>query len=91
MVKHIKNKRENIKIHENSAVKEPESDQFANRINDFLKEVNHESLNSAEDNYSCDKYDSKFTSKEFLDIHIRATHKMKFEICNFKTGHIESQ
>ena len=46
----MKNKGENIKIHENSAVKEPESDQFVDGINNCLKAVNHKSLNNAKDN-----------------------------------------
>ena len=59
-LKHAKNKHGNRKVQEFSAKKESESDEFANRVNDFLKSVNH--LNNEENNYPCDKCDSKFAS-----------------------------
>ena len=70
LLKHAKNKHGKKKVQEFSAKKESESDEFANRVNDFLKSVNH--LNNAENNYSCDKWDSNLASKECLDIHIGA-------------------
>ena len=56
------------------------NDDFANKINDFLQSANY--LNNLPSNtYSCDKCDLKFASKDFLDIHKGATHKIKCEFC----------
>ena len=62
-----------------------ENDEFTNKINDFLKAMNH--LNKSQNDYSCVKCSETFGSKEFLDIHMGATHKEKCEICEFETGH----
>ena len=64
------------------------ADEFANKVNDFLKSFNH--LNNSEENFICDKCEANFASKEFLNIHIGATHKLKCQSCNFETGHNET-
>ena len=66
----------------------PAADEFANKVNDFLKSFNH--LNNSEENFICDKCEANFASKEFLKIHIGATHKMKCQSCDFETGHNET-
>ena len=52
LLKHTKNKHGTKKVQGCSATKEIESDKFTNRVNDFLKSVDH--LNNSENNYSCD-------------------------------------
>ena len=78
MQKHKRNKhpkkysKENAEKSE-SAKEDVEGAEFTEKVNDFLKSFNY--LNNAENNYSCDKCDSKFASQEFLNIHVGATHK----------------
>ena len=88
-VKHGKSLEEKNNRKENVAKKdEPEKDDFADKINDFLQAVNH--LNNSENDYPCEKCSAKFASKEFLEIHKGATHKMKCNMCDYETGHKES-
>ena len=74
----------------NKKVKNDQSDKddFADKINDFLQSVNH--LNKSGNNHICEKCGAKFASKDFLDIHIGATHKIKCKECEFETGHKNS-
>ena len=91
LAKHDKSKHE--KNSKNTTTKTPtiqkqdasESDEFTNKINDFLKAMNH--LNKPQNDYSCVKCNETFDSKEFLDIHMGATHKVKCKICEFETVH----
>ena len=82
--RHMKLKHEN----ESSVSKqnsESTNDEFSDEVNDFLKSVNY--LNNSENNFPCDKCSLKFASKDFLDIHIGATHKIKCKVCDYETGH----
>ena len=88
-IKHIKKKTEKNKEQvDNQKKSEVRNDDFADKINDFLKSVNY--LNNSESNHTCEKCSAKFASKDFLEIHIGATHKIKCDVCEFETGHKES-
>ena len=85
-VKHGKSTEENYSSTENAQKKdESKTDDFADKVNDFLQSVNY--LNNSENSYPCEKCSVKFASKEFLEIHKGATHKMKCDKCEFETGH----
>ena len=65
-----------------------DNDEFATKINGFLQAVNH--LNKTGKNFECVKCHLKFASDDFLKIHKETTHKVKCELCDFKTGNKES-
>ena len=47
--------------------------------------MNH--LTNSENDYACVKCDARFSSEDFLNIHIGASHKIKCVKCDFETGH----
>ena len=83
----MKSKHENTNSASNPNRKETTNDEFSDKINDFLKSVNY--LNNSENNFPCDKCSLKFESKDFLNIHIEATHKIKCKVCDYETGHTD--
>ena len=47
-------------------------------------------LNHSQETFSCKQCIQKFSSSNFLQIHVETTHKIKCEICEFETGFEES-
>ena len=83
----MKSKHENGKSASKPNRNETPNDDFTDKINDFLTSVNY--LNNSENNFPCDKCSLKFASKDFLNIHIGATHKIKCKVCDYETGHTD--
>ena len=91
LAKHEKTKHEQIKQKTTMQTIQKqdvtEGDEFTNKVNDFLKAMNY--LNKSQNEFPCVNCSETFGSKEFLDIHVGATHKVKCEICEFETGHTD--
>ena len=68
--------------------KESEHVNFADMVNNFLNSADH--LNHSDETFSCKQCIQKFSSSNFLQIHVETTHKIKCEICEFETGFKES-
>ena len=69
LIKHMKSKHENGKSASKPNRNETTTDDFTDKINDFLTSVN--CLNNSENNFPCDKCSLKFASKDFLNSHWR--------------------
>ena len=80
--KHVKNSKNRNTSTSEIIQKQSESDEFTTKVNDFLKAVNY--LNNSENSHSCAKCSETFGSKEFLEIHIVAAHKISVKLVSLK-------